>query len=49
MPVTDTLLVVAIITFIILIIWSRVENQRIADTISEIKEIIVSLKPAAVE
>ena len=36
----DTLLVIIIILFIILIVWSRVMGQRMIDTITEIKEIV---------
>ena len=36
----DIALVVVILTFLILIIWSRVQDQTMLDTVVEIKEII---------
>ena len=40
----DTVLVFSIISFLILIIWSRVQQQRMLDTLNEIKEFVRSLK-----
>ena len=40
----DTLLIIIILTFLILIVWSRVMGQSMKDTILEIKDIIVGLK-----
>jgi len=40
----DTFLVISIILFLILIVWSRIMGQRMLDTIVEIKEILASLK-----
>jgi len=44
MAFLDTALVVIIILFIILLIWSRVMGQRIIDSLYEIKEFIASFK-----
>lgn len=44
MLLTDTLLVFGIIIFIILIVWSRVMDQRMYDTVMEIKDILSGVK-----
>jgi len=44
MAALDNFLVVSIIIFIVLIIWSRIMNQRVLDTVLEIKEIVLGLK-----
>ena len=36
--IVDTLIPVGVIVFIILIVWSRVQNQSMLDTVNEIKE-----------
>lgn len=41
---TDTALVFIIIFFGILLIWSKVQQQRMIDTLYEIKEFIQSIK-----
>lgn len=41
----DIALVVSILLFIILIVWSRVMQQTMLDTVKEIKEMIAELKP----
>lgn len=40
MALLDTVLVIAILLFIILIIWSRIMGQKMYDTILEIRDII---------
>jgi hypothetical protein len=40
----DTFLVVTIITFIILMIWSKLQQQQMIDTLGEIRDFIRSLK-----
>ena len=40
----DILLVVLIITFIILIVWSKIMGQRMLDTVVEIKDMIKEIK-----
>ena len=40
----DVFLVVIIVLFIILIVWSRIMGQRMIDTITEIKEAIGLIK-----
>ena len=41
---TDTLIVVLIIVFLILIVWSRIMGQRMLDTVVEIKDMVAALK-----
>jgi hypothetical protein len=40
----DTSLVIIILTFLILIVWSRVMHQSMKDTVLEIKDIIIGIK-----
>ncbi len=40
----DTTLVFGIITFIILMIWSKLQQQRMLDTLNEIKDFIKGVK-----
>ena len=40
----DTALVVIIILFIILMIWSKMQQQRMLDTLNEIKEFIQGIR-----
>lgn len=40
MSFTDTALVVGIVLFLVLIIWSRVMDQRMYDTVIEIRDMI---------
>ena len=40
----DTFLVIAIIVFLILIVWSRIMGQRMLDTVVEIKNMVGELK-----
>ena len=40
----DVILVVSIITFIVLIVWSKIMGQRMLDTVLEIKEILKGVK-----
>lgn len=41
---TDTFIVILIVTFLILIVWSRIMGQRMLDTVVEIKDMIAALK-----
>lgn len=49
MPTLDTILVVTIILFIILLVWSRVMDQSMLDTLREIKEFISEVFGGAAE
>jgi len=40
----DTLIVLVIIVFGMLMIWSRVQQQKMLDTLNEIKEFVQSLR-----
>lgn len=40
----DTTLVILIITFIILMIWSKLQHQEMLDTLNEIRDFIRGLK-----
>ena len=40
----DTALVILIIVFIVLMIWSKMQEQRMIDTLNEIKEFVQGLK-----
>jgi len=42
--ILDTTLVIIILTFIILWVWSRVMQQKMLDTLNEIKEFIKGIK-----
>ncbi len=44
MSFIDTALVVSIITFIVLMIWSKLQQQKMLDTLNEIKEFIKGFK-----
>lgn len=44
MTAFDIILVFGILVFIVLIIWSRVQHQRMIDTLNEIKEFVKGLK-----
>ena len=44
MAFLDVSLVVIIILFIILLVWSRVQSQSILDTVVEIKDIVSEIK-----
>lgn len=41
---TQTALVAVILLFLALIVWSKVQNQRMLDTIKELKEIVKNIK-----
>ena len=44
MPFLDSFLVVTIIIFIILLVWSRVQSQTMLDTVVEIRDMVGELK-----
>lgn len=44
MASVDTFLVIIIVLFIILLVWSRVMQQSMLDTLVEIKEMVGALK-----
>ena len=39
----DTSLVIIIILFIVLLVWSKIMGQRMLDTVLEIKEIVLEV------
>jgi len=41
----DTLLVIIILVLTILILWSKMMNQKVLDTVLEIKEILKNINP----
>jgi len=43
----DWIISFVIILFLILVIWSKVERQSIADTLNDIKEFIIGFKEDA--
>ena len=43
MALFDTILVIAIVLFIFLLIWSRVMGQTMLDSLNELKEFIMGL------
>jgi hypothetical protein len=43
MSAVDTIIVVSLIIFFILLVWSRVQQQKMSDTVMEIKEIVKGL------
>lgn len=49
MAFLDVALAVLIILMLVIIIWSKIENQRILDTIIEMKEIIATFGGNAVD
>lgn len=49
MTATDTILVFMIITFLILIIWSKVMNQSMLDTVLEIRDMLFKLQEVPTE
>jgi len=44
MPILDMTIIVVILVFIILLVWSQVQKQRMIDTVIEIKDMIKELK-----
>jgi len=40
----DSLLVISIIGFIILMIWSKLQQQRMLDTLNEIRDFVKGIK-----
>lgn len=44
MASVDTFLVIIIVLFIILLVWSRVMQQSMLDTLVEIKDMVGALK-----
>jgi hypothetical protein len=44
MTFLDTALVVLIITFIVLMIWSKLQQQRMLDTLNEIRDFVRGIK-----
>jgi preprotein translocase subunit YajC len=44
MSAIDTILVVVIILFFVLLVWSRVQQQKMSDTIAEIRDIVKGFK-----
>ena len=44
MPFIDMTIIIVIILFIILLVWSQVQKQRMIDTVIEIKDMIKELK-----
>lgn len=41
----DTVIPLLIIVFLILIVWSKIQHQTMKETIFEIRDILVGLKP----
>ena len=39
MGTLDTIIIAGVLIFIVLLIWSRIQNQRIYDTVMEIRDI----------
>ena len=44
MSAIDTLIVIVIIVFFILLVWSRIQQQKMSDTIAEIRDIVKGFK-----
>ena len=49
MALLDTLIIAGVLTFIVLLLWSKFQNQRIYDTVMEIRDILRDLGTSGTE